>query len=247
MDPPTYLRKTKLESTTQAPTPQDTSNLVPAWGQCGGIGYVGNTECVQGYACTYGDQYYHSCQPYNEGDPTPTPFSEEKQYPWQQCGGTDWAGPYVCQDGWYCGNKDGWISCLTLPDGVAAPTFQPTNAPPVIAEDGQCNGVGGEWDLPLECKDNRTSCVWENKTHAFCRLYNKTIYVEEWGQCGGEGWQWYYKHVCLNNTICHATSQWYSHCVSMEVANMNGNSHIGISNLSLTIAIIAIFAVLFIN
>jgi len=37
--------------------------LVPAWGQCGGIGWTGETTCVPGFKCTKVNDFYWNCQP----------------------------------------------------------------------------------------------------------------------------------------------------------------------------------------
>jgi endoglucanase len=34
-----------------------------AWGQCGGIGWSGQTTCVSGYTCTYSNDWYSQCVP----------------------------------------------------------------------------------------------------------------------------------------------------------------------------------------
>jgi|GEM_PF-4451218 len=36
---------------------------VPEYGQCGGIGYTGPTECVSGFTCTVANAYYSQCLP----------------------------------------------------------------------------------------------------------------------------------------------------------------------------------------
>jgi chitinase len=45
-------------TTTAAPT----GSLVPQWGQCGGNGYTGSTQCAPPYKCTYGSQWWSQCQ-----------------------------------------------------------------------------------------------------------------------------------------------------------------------------------------
>jgi len=44
---------------------------VPAWGQCGGIGFSGSTTCVSGYTCKYSNPYYSQCLP-GTASATPT-------------------------------------------------------------------------------------------------------------------------------------------------------------------------------
>ena len=43
-------------------TPPPTGPLVPQWGQCGGDGYSGSTQCQPPFKCVYGGQWWSSCQ-----------------------------------------------------------------------------------------------------------------------------------------------------------------------------------------
>ncbi|KAB2580905.1 Endo-1,4-beta-xylanase [Lasiodiplodia theobromae] len=43
---------------------------VPAWGQCGGSGYSGETTCVSGYTCVTVNQWYSQCQQGSAGPTT---------------------------------------------------------------------------------------------------------------------------------------------------------------------------------
>jgi endoglucanase len=45
---------------------------VQPWGQCGGEGWSGETECVSGYACTVSNQWYSQCLPGSGPAPAPT-------------------------------------------------------------------------------------------------------------------------------------------------------------------------------
>lgn len=38
-------------------------STIAAWGQCGGEGYAGATECVDGYTCIFVNDWYSHCQP----------------------------------------------------------------------------------------------------------------------------------------------------------------------------------------
>lgn len=50
---------TRVTSTT--PTPTSTGAMVPKWGQCGGIGWTGPTNCPAGTICTKANDYYSQC------------------------------------------------------------------------------------------------------------------------------------------------------------------------------------------
>ena len=49
-------------STSSGSTPPPTGNLVPHWGQCGGQGWTGPTQCQAPYKCVSGGQWWASCQ-----------------------------------------------------------------------------------------------------------------------------------------------------------------------------------------
>ncbi|KAF8755251.1 hydrolase family 61 [Rhizoctonia solani] len=59
-NPSTTSRPT---STTAAPTTSapPTSGTVPKYGQCGGIGWTGATQCVTGSTCKVINEYYYQC------------------------------------------------------------------------------------------------------------------------------------------------------------------------------------------
>ncbi|KAK0721633.1 glycoside hydrolase superfamily [Lasiosphaeria miniovina] len=58
--PPTTLMTVTRTSSTPTPTP--TGTLVQQWGQCGGIGYTGSTQCAPPYSCNYLSQWWAQCQ-----------------------------------------------------------------------------------------------------------------------------------------------------------------------------------------
>ena len=37
------------------------SSLIPKYGRCGGIGYVGSTRCAVGSTCVYQNDFYYQC------------------------------------------------------------------------------------------------------------------------------------------------------------------------------------------
>ncbi|CAM1501429.1 Fc.00g105910.m01.CDS01 [Cosmosporella sp. VM-42] len=53
---------TTTTAATPTSTPPPTGSLVPQWGQCGGEGYTGPTQCQPPYKCIYGGQWWSSCQ-----------------------------------------------------------------------------------------------------------------------------------------------------------------------------------------
>lgn len=65
--PPTVTTTRAPTSTTQAPTTPTTTagtgsgSLASHWGQCGGKGWTGPTECVSPYKCTRSNEWYSQC------------------------------------------------------------------------------------------------------------------------------------------------------------------------------------------
>ncbi|KAH6723521.1 RlpA-like double-psi beta-barrel-protein domain-containing protein-containing protein [Leptodontidium sp. MPI-SDFR-AT-0119] len=59
----TTVTTSSTKSTTAAATTSATPSgpAVGMWGQCGGIGYTGSTQCVAGATCTYSNEYYSQC------------------------------------------------------------------------------------------------------------------------------------------------------------------------------------------
>ncbi|RLN47101.1 hypothetical protein BBJ29_008834 [Phytophthora kernoviae] len=92
-------------------------STVSKYGQCGGIGYIGNSECVRGLICVISDPWYAQCLP--EGDTTEArrvDFSMKKKRfdanllveggsdetdvaeAWEQCGGKGFNMSAVADD-----------------------------------------------------------------------------------------------------------------------------------------------------
>lgn len=58
-----------LSTVTRSPTPTSTSagsgsgsSGVQQWGQCGGIGYTGSTQCASPYTCSYWSEWWSQCE-----------------------------------------------------------------------------------------------------------------------------------------------------------------------------------------
>ncbi|POM58776.1 Carbohydrate esterase [Phytophthora palmivora] len=43
--------------------PSEVAKPIPKFGQCGGIGYVGNSQCAQGFVCVISNPWYAQCLP----------------------------------------------------------------------------------------------------------------------------------------------------------------------------------------
>lgn len=52
---------TTSSSTRSTPTTSSSGGTAAHWGQCGGIGWTGPTQCASGYTCTYSNDWYSQC------------------------------------------------------------------------------------------------------------------------------------------------------------------------------------------
>ncbi|KAK0390505.1 hypothetical protein NLU13_0009 [Sarocladium strictum] len=103
------------------------SGAVKLWGQCGGAGWKGSTQCESGAVCNQQSQWYHQCIPAPKQPTTttkapvkttskaPAPTSTSKVNPqvapvWAQCGGVNWKGPTRCASGLRCHYQSQWYS-----------------------------------------------------------------------------------------------------------------------------------------
>ena len=53
---------TSSGSSNPGPGPTPTGSLVPQWGQCGGKGYTGPTECQPPFKCVVGSEWWSDCR-----------------------------------------------------------------------------------------------------------------------------------------------------------------------------------------
>ncbi|EQC30520.1 hypothetical protein SDRG_11837 [Saprolegnia diclina VS20] len=83
---------------------------VDAWGQCGGVDFVGDSTCVPGHHCIRLNEIVSQCQPRDES----TEVAE-----FGQCGGKFYLGSGVCTPGTTCTRFSEWYA-QCLPD-VTAP------------------------------------------------------------------------------------------------------------------------------
>lgn len=180
-------------STTTAP---GTGAPVPEWGQCGGIGYTGSTNCASPYACVCLSTWWCQCEtqapvvssasttmatviarsttrvlaPTSATSTTAAPTATGKTVPeWGQCGGIGYAGSTTCASPLYCAcNSEWWCQCQRDPGGAG--------------------GAGSS--SPVEDSSGRT--------------------VAQWGQCGGIGYNG--PKTCASPHSCACNSKWWCQC-----------------------------------
>ncbi|TPX12483.1 uncharacterized protein E0L32_006895 [Thyridium curvatum] len=186
--PPQSTPKT-TGSTPATTASNPSSSLVPQWGQCGGQGYTGPTQCQPPYVCVYGGQWWSSCQaggaqqppstlkttarPATTSNPTtPTNNPSPGQVAeWGQCGGIGYTGSTQCQSGLVCvKGGDWWSSCQ------------------------KSTGQSGGGSNPPSSGGGSPS----------------TGTVPQWGQCGGIGYTG--STACKSPYRCVTSSQWWAQC-----------------------------------
>lgn len=195
---------TTLTTTTSSPTSPTTSTatptttapgtgvLVPEWGQCGGIGYTGSTNCASPYACVCLSTWWCQCQTppvvssasttmgtvvarsttrglvaTSATSTTAAPIATGRTVPeWGQCGGIGYTGSTTCASSLDCAcNSQWWCQCQ--------------------------RGTGGDGpSSPVEDSSGRT--------------------VAQWGQCGGIGYLG--PKTCVSPFSCACNSKWWCQC-----------------------------------
>lgn len=113
---------TVTATTTTTASATGTGTPVPEWGQCGGIGYTGSTQCASPNVCVRLSEWWSQCEAnsgtnvgYDDADPSTTSMTPAGSVPapkaqWAQCGGSEYTGsttcasPYscVCSNEWWC-------------------------------------------------------------------------------------------------------------------------------------------------
>lgn len=104
---------TSATSTTAVPIA--TGRTVPEWGQCGGIGYTGSTNCASSLFCACNSQWWCQCQRSAGGDGSSPPVEDTSGRAvaqWGQCGGIGYTGPSTCASPFSCAcNSKWWCQC----------------------------------------------------------------------------------------------------------------------------------------
>ncbi|KIN05277.1 hypothetical protein OIDMADRAFT_25848 [Oidiodendron maius Zn] len=118
--------------------------LVELYGQCGGLSYYGQWQCVPGSTCTAaGTNAFpgYQCYP-NVGPIVPHCF------PYAQCGGQGYVGPTLCPPGWTCVASNQYFSnCV-----ADANTTTPADPTPDLAGPGNfCGESAVERSSPTDC------------------------------------------------------------------------------------------------
>jgi hypothetical protein len=224
-------------ASTQAPSSVPNSDLQCAYGQCGGIGWTGPTECVLGYTCVKGNDWYSQCVPSPVAALSLAPVTVSSQKPtavantgiqnaYGQCGGIGWTGPTQCVSGYNCVKGNDWyFQCVPVP--TAATSARPSPAADTGVQCGyeQCGGIG--WSGPTKCElgwtcskcnDYYSQCVPAPTTGVTNAPVANTGIQNAYGQCGGIGWTG--PTQCGAGYNCVKGNDWYSQCVPVGTLSL---------------------------
>ena len=96
--------------------------VVPLYGQCGGIGYTGSTDCGSLGQCVVINSYYYQCLPITSApSPNLVPL-------YGQCGGIGYTGPTQCDIQGYCVFSNPYYSqCLPVTNAPATTNSKPSS------------------------------------------------------------------------------------------------------------------------
>ncbi|KUI64200.1 Endochitinase 33 [Cytospora mali] len=129
---------TVTSTTTTTASATGTGTPVPEWGQCGGTGYTGSTQCASPYVCVYLSDWWSQCEAESAADlgsgsdvpttttegltgqtistsaspinpGTPAQTSISVAVPqWGQCGGIGYTGSATCASSYSCACNSKW-------------------------------------------------------------------------------------------------------------------------------------------
>ncbi|OQR94599.1 endo-glucanase RCE3 [Thraustotheca clavata] len=200
-----FLPTLALASAATAEHVRGAAAEVPAWGQCAGKDYKGDTQCAAGNTCVKFNEYYSQCQP----------GTADAAAAWAQCGGDkSYSGKTKCVDGTTCKKwNDTYSQCV--------PNKQEMSAEAEVAAWGQCGGKDYKGDT--QCAAGN-SCIVLSDYYSQCQPGSKDS-VGAWGQCGGKNYSGITK--CADGTSCKKWNDDYSQCVPADSNNTNNNNNTG--------------------
>jgi uncharacterized Fe-S cluster protein YjdI len=224
-----------VAASTQKPSPVTNSGIQNAYGQCGGIGWTGPTQCCAGYNCVKGNDYYWQCVPAPTAAASQPPVAASTQKPtpaatsgiqnaYGQCGGIGWTGPTQCASGYNCVKGNEWyFQCVPVPTAGTSARPSPVVDTGVQCGYEQCGGIG--WNGPTKCElgwtcsrcnDYYSQCVPAPTVAVTQAPVANTGIQNAYGQCGGIGWTG--PTQCVSGYNCVKGNDWYFQCVPVPTA-----------------------------
>ncbi|OWZ19751.1 Carbohydrate esterase [Phytophthora megakarya] len=179
-----------LESMFQDELPSELTNVVPKYGQCGGIGYVGNIRCAQGYVCVLSNPWYAQCLP--KGSQTSVPRRSHR-------------------------SKAHTTIADLLVDDIneidVVPAWEQCGGKGVDFDFTKDDSRPGD-ETPKKSCEEGYSCEVINEWYYQCQPDRDLTGIKLWDQCGGEDYKG--PSACTAGAVCKYFNSWYSQCVPKE-------------------------------
>ncbi|KAF3232340.1 hypothetical protein TWF191_000111 [Orbilia oligospora] len=228
----TSLPGTSTKSSSATAT--STKALVSAYGQCGGLTYLGVTECVPGYICSASNSFYSQCVPgpnssssvrvstsstvastsisigaSTSSTSTTSSSSTALASAYAQCGGLTYIGPTECVPGYYCSKSNSFYSqCIPNP-----------NTAVVVTSPTSTTGTSGSSSIRLSTSSSSPAV---SKTSSSLSTSSTTTPAVAYAQCGGILWTG--ATTCVTGYWCSKSSDYYSQCIPGTYPNASSTT-----------------------
>ncbi|KAG3072177.1 hypothetical protein PI124_g17002 [Phytophthora idaei] len=167
-------------------------DTVPKFGQCGGIGYIGNSQCAQGYVCVLSNPWYAQCLPKGSQTSVQTKKHSHRSK---------------------LHTEDADLLVDDLPTDVeVVPAWEQCGGKGVDFDFTKDDSSDAE--TPKKPCEEGYSCEIINKWYYQCKPLDNPTGVHLWDQCGGEDYTG--PEDCTAGSVCKFFNSWYSQCVPKE-------------------------------
>ncbi|KAK1942714.1 N-acetyltransferase 8 [Phytophthora citrophthora] len=175
--------------------PTRSEDAVPKYGQCGGIGYVGNSVCAQGNVCVLNNPWYAQCLP--KGSQTSI---QTKQHHHHAKAHTD--------------DIDLLVEDLLNDDMAIIPAWEQCGGLGFDFDFSRDDSPDDDVETPKKTCEEGYSCEVVNKWYYQCQPLRNATGIKLWDQCGGEDYEG--PTACTAGSVCKVFNSWYSQCVPKE-------------------------------
>ncbi|GMF10399.1 unnamed protein product [Phytophthora lilii] len=176
--------------------PMEETDAVPKYGQCGGIGYDGNSKCARGHVCVISNPWFAQCLPRGA---TASVTTKKHGHP----------SKLLVDDA----------------DLLVEDVSDESSEADVVPAWEQCGGKGVDFDFSMDdslpgdetpkqvCEEGYT-CEVVNEWYYQCQPLPDLTGIHLWEQCGGEDYRG--PTECQTGSVCKLFNNWYSQCVPKE-------------------------------
>jgi len=173
---------------------------VPLYGQCGGIGYTGSTQCdIQGY-CVYSNPYYSQCLPV-------TATSSSTIKPITIVSNNKTSSILTTQ-------KQTLTTSLTRTTSAVKTTTKTTKKITTTNKPSTINKITTTTKTTTTFKTTKISTTTKRiSTSTSAVAFNTTAnqLVSDWGQCGGINY--FGSKTCVSSSKCTVVNSYYYQCI----------------------------------